>query len=455
MTGPTAGTGPTGSTGPTGLGTSGGTGPTGTSIYSGTGAPSFTGSAGDSYLNTSNGSIYRFSYTNAITTVAGSYSARNTFAGDGGAATSAGMYNPANIAFDSANNLYICDYNNNRVRKVTNTTGIISTVPTPSVTLNKPADIKFDSLDNLYIAEADGQRIRLVTASTGVVSILAGTGSSGSSGDGGLATLATFSNPRGIALDSAGNIYIADWGNHVVRKITVSTGIITRFAGTLSTSGYSGDGGAATSARISYPWGVNIDSANNLYIAEWGNHVIRKVILSTGVISTVAGIGTQNGYTGDGGLATSAKLANPRGCVVDTAGNIYIADTVNNVIRYVAASTGIITTIAGTTVAGYSGDGGLPTSAQINGPEGVGISKTGELHIADGGNSVIRKIYVNTSSGAWSITGSILGPTGPTGGVGSAYTPATAGNWTGTAPTTIQSALDRIAASLVSLSRYP
>jgi RHS repeat-associated protein len=192
-----------------------------------------------------------------------------------------------------------------------------------------------------------------------------------------------------VAVDTAGNIYISTFDNRI-RKVTKSTGIITTVAGN-GTAGYTGDGGAAKSAEIRYPSGIALDKSGNIYIADCGNNRIRKVTASTGIISTVAGNGT-GGYSGDGGAATSAELAAPGGVVVDSSGNIYIADSNNQRIREVVVSTGLISTSAGNGSVGYAGDGGSATSAKLNGPNGVAIGTSGIVYVADSGNNRIRAV---------------------------------------------------------------
>ena len=264
-----------------------------------------------------------------------------------------------------------------------------------SAKLNLPFGVAVDAAGNIYIADTYSHAIRLVTSSTGIITTVAGTGFSGYSGDGGPATLAKLDYPFGVAIDAAGNIYIADTYSRAIRVITKSTGIITTVAGT-GIQGYSGDGGPATSAKLDYPYGVAIDTAGNIYIAERFRHVIRLVTKSTGIITTVAGTGGSSGYSGDGGPATSAKLYEPIGVAIDAAGNIYIVDSGNNVIRMVTSSTGIITTVAGTGTQGYSGDGGLATSAKLSYPRGVAIDPAGNIYIADTNNNFIRLVTEST-----------------------------------------------------------
>ncbi len=297
--------------------------------------------------------------------------------------------------------------NNHRVRKITVSTGIITTFAGSSTVasysgdngqataagLNHPTGVTLDTTGNVYIADSDNNRIRKVTVSTGIITTIAGTGSSAYSGDNGQATSATVKIPQGVALDTSGkllqtvriliyllvsylgNVYIADTFNHVIRKVTVSTGIITTLAGTGS-GGYSSDNVPATSANLYDPTGLVVDSAGNVYIADYDNHRIRKVTVSTGIITTVAGTGSQN-FGGDGGAATSAILYYPSGITLDAAGNIYIADSENDRIRKVTVSTGIITTIAGGNGQGFSGDNSAATSALLYFPRGLILDSTG------------------------------------------------------------------------------
>ena len=319
--------------------------------------------------------------------------------GDRGAATAGQLNTPSGVALDGAGNLYIADTNNHRIRKVDASTGNISTVAgtgtdgysgdggaATAARLNSPSGVAVDGAGNLYIADTGNSRIRKVDSS-GNISTVAGTGTDGYSGDGAAATAARLNSPSGVAVDGAGNLYIADTGNSRIRKVD-SSGNISTVAGT-GTRGFSGDGAAATSAQLRNPQGVALDGAGNLYIADRFNHRIRKVD-SSGNISTVAGSATR-GFSGDGAAATSAGLWGPWDVAVDGSGNLYIADRFNQRIRKVD-SAGVITTVAGTGTRSFGGDGSAATAAQLNGPRGVALDGAGNLYIADSNNHRIRKV---------------------------------------------------------------
>ena len=433
-----------------------------------------------------------------VTTTAGG------FVGDGGTATNAGLANPRYVIRDRNGNTFISDTYNHRIRKVT-PAGVITTFAGTGIAgfngdgrqaktamLSYPNGIIFDSAGNMILADEANNRIRRISRS-GIISTIAGTGVAGYSGDGGPATLAELNQPWSLIMDATGNLYFSDAANQVVRKID-TTGIITTVAGN-GIAGYGGDGGPATQASLNTPSGVAVDSIGNLYIADRFNHRVR-IVDPTGIINTFAGNGIQ-GFTGDGGPATSAEIGNPRGLLVqgnqllissagagrvrvvgflskiintfagfitgfdgdgnpplatdfdratgmfflsdgsllvadslndrvrrvaasatttlaggwvgdngsalkadfadpenlafDSAGNYYIADFSGNRIRKVD-TTGKITTVAGNGTSGYSGDGGLATQAQIYLPLGVAVDPTGNLFIADTSNLVIRKV---------------------------------------------------------------
>ena len=250
-----------------------------------------------------------------------------------------------------------------------------------------------DASGNIYIADSGNEVIRKVNAATNVISTVAGNGVEDFSGDGGPATAASFDNPRGITLDAAGNLFIADAGNCRIRKVTAANGLISTVAGNGQID-YTGDGGAATAAAITFPYGVAVDASGNLFIVDSGNYVIRKVTAATGKISTVAGNG-DFGYTGDGTAATAAGIG-PSAIALDASGNFYIADMSNNRIRKVTVATGIISTVAGNDNEAYSGDGGAATVASLDTPQGVALDSSGNVFIADYFNLRIRKVTVAT-----------------------------------------------------------
>ncbi len=258
-----------------------------------------------------------------------------------------------------------------------------------SMMLRAPRGVTVDSMGNIYFSDSGNFRVCKVT-SEGIFTTIAGTGISAYGGDGGLATAATLSGPTGTAIDTLGNLYIADQILPRIRKINAA-GTITTVAGD-GTAGFGGDGGPATSANLSNPQYVAVDAVGNLYIADSGNNRIRKVN-EAGIITTIAGNGTA-GFGGDGGLATGAQLNNPIGISFDVAGNLYIADYYNNRIRKVDAA-GIISTVAGNGSVGFDGDGGPAIEAQLLTPENVWVDEAGNLFITDYGNDRVRKVDTN------------------------------------------------------------
>ena len=346
----------------------------------------------------------------ALTALAGNGIAG--FSGDTGAATSASLALPYGLAIDSAGNLYIADALNHRIRKV-DTTGVITTVAgngtaastgdggsATNASLNFPTGVAVDSTGNIYIADQGNNRIRKVTG--GTINPAAGTGTAGSANGvvGEATSVAQFNQPTGVAVDGSNNVYIADTLNHRIRKLTVSTATVTTVAGN-GTGDFSGDNGQATSASLNKPAGVAIDATNNLYIADTSNQRVRKVssganntLEGTDTISTVAGSGIY-GFGGDTGSALGAFLGSPNGVALNAAGTtLYIADADNSRLRTVIGGT--IDTLAGNGKFKYEpptpGDGGPALSASLNNPKGAAVDGSGNLYIADTGNHRVRKV---------------------------------------------------------------
>src|SRR6266699_283960 len=338
--------------------------------------------------------VYKIDVRGILTVVAGN--GVSGFNGDGIPAASASLNGPGQIAMDAAGNLFIPDNGNSRVRRVDATTGVISTVagtgatafsgdggpataagPATSASLIGPAGVAVDGAGNVFIAEFVGCRIRRVDAQTGTISTVAGNGVPGFGGDGGPATSASLHDPHGVTVDDAGNLFIAAGYNYRIRRVDASTGLIGTIAGN-GTYGFSGDGGPATSASLSIPWGAGLDTSGNLLIADTDTSHIRRVNLATGVIDTIGGNGWI-GFSGDGGLSTGASLYSPMGLAVDPAGNVLIAESGNSRVRRVNVTTGTIETVAGNGLAGFGGDGGPATEVSLNEPIGIAVGPGGEL----------------------------------------------------------------------------
>jgi hypothetical protein len=339
-----------------------------------------------------------------ITTVAGN--GIRGFAGDGGVAVRAQLNNPSGIAKALTGTLYISDSNNNKVRKVSAPKSIghdiISTFAgngqpgfagdgglATAARLSKPSGIAIDSLGDVFIADTGNNRVREVLAN-GHIRTVAGSGLCGRTvplRNGGPATSASLCQPTGVAVDGS-SLYISDTGHSEVR-IVGPRGVISAFAGT-GVRGYSGDGGLATGARLGLPMGLAVNAAHDLLIADSADAVVREV-LTTHRIRTFAGTGIA-GFAGDGGLATRARLKDPTGVAASPTGNVYIADTLNNRIRQVN-SPGVISTLAGTNQSGFSGDGGPANRAMLASPTGTVAADAAAVYFADTGNLRVRGVF--------------------------------------------------------------
>ena len=386
-------------------------------------------SSGNVYVADTTANVVRLiSAQGVISTVAGQ--GASGYSGDAGPAIQAQLNAPMGLALDPAGNLYIADSGNNVIRKVSKN-GVISTTagdgfssyggdgsPATTAALNTPEGVAVDSSGTLYIADTFNNRVRAV-ASDGVIQTVAGTGISSFSGDNGPPASAALFLPTDVATDAAGNWYIADFGNSRIRKVAQGT-IQTVVGGTGTQTIF--DEAVATTIQLNGPTGVAVDTSADIYIAEGsigtgtglavGDYRIWKVN-AAGVVSTAAGNGIES-YSGDGAAATAAQLNNPTAMTFDVNGNLYIADTANHRVRKISPA-GVITTAAGTGVAGYSGDGGPASQAQLDSPQGLTADSDGNVYIADTGNNRIRKLQPDGTllSIAGNGNGSYYGDGGP------------------------------------------
>ncbi len=348
---------------------------------------------------------------NVITTISGNGLPTGGYCCDSGLAIHAILNYPFSLRPNSLGDIIFSDAFNQRIRKIDHSTGIITTIAGTGIggysgdsglatnaQLFLPSGIIIDTNDNIYIADAGNMVVRKIDATTNVITTFAGNGTMGSSGDNGPAINAELNGPGGLCFDKFGNIIIADEHNNKIRKVNINTGVITTIAGT-GTQGYSGDNDLAINAELNRPGLACVDSAGSIFFSDVYNSVIRKINTSTGIITTIAGNGIA-GYFGDNGLATNAEFWLPIGLYIDKQQNIFIADDENGAVRKINASTGIITTIAGIGVPGYSGDNGPATTAQVI-PTDIFFDSAGNMFIADAGNNCIRK--VNNALGVTTI----------------------------------------------------
>eukprot|EP00798_Chlamydomonas_sp_ICE-L_P008627 gene8627-34072_t len=299
-----------------------------------------------------------------------------------------GIPAPWGVVLDSVENILYVSDGTGEIKKVDKASGnVLSTVATG---LNYPTGLAIDTSGNLYVCDTRNHRIMKV-AINGDVSVVAGSGTKGYAGDGGNATAAALNFPYDVIITQSGDLYIADTFNHAIRKVDSATGFISTVAGGKG-YGYSGDGQLATTARLNYPTSLASDAFCNIFIADINNNAIRKVD-TAGYIYTIAG-GNGGGYEGDGLAANSAavKLEYPYGIAVDASGNLYISDTTNQAIRMVDQASGIIETIAGGNGQGYSGDQGISLAAQLSNPIHLAIDTDGSIYLADYSNNAVRKL---------------------------------------------------------------
>ena len=339
-----------------------------------------------------------------ITTVAGN--GLNSSNGDNGPAICAGVPNPQGVCADHTGNLYITS--SNAIRRVDVNSNIITTVagsdsygyagdggPAKNALMMFPYDVCLDRIGNLYVSEYSGNRIRKISTD-GTITTVAGTGVEGYSGDNGLATAAQIARPRGIITDDFNNLYIADTYNSAIRKVDAATGIITTIAGNHS-SAFSGDGGPAVNAGVPFPTAITVDDGGNIYLLEVNGGItsrLRKIDAVTGIITTLAG-SSVSAYSGDGGLAVNANLLDPVSVEIDNRRNIYVLEYDAPRLRKIDVNTGIISTVAGNGVNDFTGDGGLATLGSMHNPGGTGLGFNGAIYVADQQNNRIRKLHPN------------------------------------------------------------
>ena len=334
-----------------------------------------------------------------ISTLAGT--GKQGYSGDGGAATAALLGTPSCVVVDAAGNVFAADSANHVVRRVS-AVGTITTVAgtgtagyagdngaATAAQLNRPNGCALDGAGNLYIADTGNNVVRRVANATGLITTVAGTGSAGFTGEGAPPILAELNQPYGVALDAAGNLYISDTKNQRVRKVNFTANTIVTLAGN-GTFGYSGDGGSATAGELYNPEGLMVTSAGDIIVAEEANSVVRKISVATGNLSTLAG-SAKYGLAGNGSAALNALLQGPTSVAMDTAGNLYISDAGNNEIRRVDTK-GTIVAVVGNGSSGYGGDGKAANDASMTRPRGVAVSAAGIMYIADTGNFVVRKV---------------------------------------------------------------
>ncbi|MDG1894366.1 MAG: hypothetical protein P8J37_05625 [Fuerstiella sp.] len=341
--------------------------------------------------------------TAEVTTVAGTSTDGNS--GDGGTADRASVSQPFGIVIGPDQALYICQVGSHVIRRVDPKTNVISTVagnaqkgytgnggPATAAALNEPYEVRFDSDGNMFFVEMQNNIVRKVNATTGIIELIAGSGAKGFGGDGGPATQAQLSRPHSIALDNRGNLYICDIGNHRVRKVDLATGDISTFAGT-GERRPTPDGSPIAGTPTNGPRALDFDGRHNLILALREGNAIYRMDLNTNTLHHLAGTG-KKGYSGDGGPARQAALSGPKGVALGPNGDVYFADTESHTIRVIRVSTGIVETVVGD---GMKGDGpdGVASKCRLDRPHGVFVDADGRVYIGDSNNHRVRVLNVN------------------------------------------------------------
>lgn len=348
--------------------------------------------------------ILKSASTNKIYTIAGN--GKQGSSGDGGVATAASLNQPLVMVKDSKGNIFVACTGDNKIRRIDAKTKVITTFagtgtagfsgdggPATKAKFNflTGVGLGVDVSGNIYVSDASNNRVRVITATTNIVTTIAGTGVAGFSGDGGQASAAQLSEPQGIGIDASHNIYISDGANNRIRRIDGVTKVISTVAGGGTSTPFAKGSVSARSLNIGFNEHIALDYSGNLYYSDEGYDCIVKVDKATNYITLLAGTGTF-GYSGDGGPATAAQLQDPNGLAIDSVGNVYVTDEVNQAIRRIDAVTHMITTVAGTGLTGYTGDGGLATLASLNYPTDLCLDKSEGIYMIDYYNNVIRKV---------------------------------------------------------------
>jgi DNA-binding beta-propeller fold protein YncE len=345
-------------------------------------------------------SLYAPLQAAAVRTIAGT--GQSGYSGDGGAGTKAQLANPYGLTRGPDGALYLCEVDNHRIRRLDLKTGAIATVagtgergyagdggPALQAKLNEPYEIRFDAAGNMYFVEMRNHLVRRVDAKTRAISTVAGTGVAGFSGDGGPAVKAQFQQPHSIALDGKGLLYVADIGNHRVRRVNLATGIIETFAGT-GEKARTPDGAAVKGTPLNGPRTIAFSRDGDMFLALREGNAVFRIDMQKLTIHHIAGTGEQ-GYTGDGGPAKLAKLSGPKGIAVAPDGSVLIADTESHTIRRIDLKTGTITTVAGDGTR-HDGPDGDPLKCGLARPHGIFVDTDGKIYIGDSENHRVRVV---------------------------------------------------------------
>ena len=362
--------------------------------------------------------------TGAVTTLAGSAGATGSLDGVGFDVGSGALFDgPGDVASDGVGNLFVADTNNHALRKIVIATGAVTTLvgsaaggsaghddgPATAARFLNPFGVASDGAGNLFVADSANATIRKIAVATGVVTTLAGSAETPGSDDG-TGSGARFDDPIGVASDGAGNLFVADCGSHTIRKVVIATGVVTTLAGSAATPG--SDDGAGAAARFYFPGALAVDGVGNLFVADAGNHTIRKVVIAGGIVTTLAGSAGSTGS--DDGTGAAARFDEPAGLAVDSSGNLFVADAAMRTIRKIVIATAAVSTLAGS-VGNLGSDDGTGTAARFDTPGALATDNMGNLFVADSGKDTIRKIHIATqlvttvvgTPGRWEI---VLGP---------------------------------------------